>query len=259
MRLFLIAILLLLGCRSPVETKDPLDRLVQRKISFIKRALDMGAGLYPHRCDRLTFNGLFSGYGKPQDMGGFYYDGLLHRDVSPCYPGFSRSEISLDGILGLLHHIQTWDDRKSLDRILDIGEKNNWIMGDGPIEYTNIWALVPIIYEMAGESLVTDIKDVLKGYRGHVGAMYIHLRGRVYGSISEAEFRALQALKVASPLNPLYSALFHRYSDGDQSETIELLDKIFTDKFPEGSATTGWGSCPDSVLYIIVVGILQGI
>lgn len=245
--------------KDSIETKSDIDRLVDRKNSYIKQAEQLGDNLYQHRCDRLTFNALLSAFGKKQDLSIFEYDdiGKFHRDIKHCYPHASRSEISLDGILMLLHHVKTHNDKELFNRLFDYGEKHDWIMGDGPKEYTNIYVLVPTIYKMADINLITDIDSVLKGYKGHIAAMFILLKGRVYGKINILELQALEMLVKSAPENPLYSAIYHRFKDGDQRKTIELLNAKFTDEFPTETSVFHWGSVPASIYFITTVGILE--
>jgi len=221
---------------------------------------ELGDAAYRHRCDKLTFRALASAFGNRELLEGHEYGapGQFHRDVETCYPGDSRSEISLDGYLSLAHHIWTYQDDTLLQRIISYGRNNGFVMGEGPIKYTNILLLVPTLYGMQSKLTLVDFDSLLAGYKGHIVALYIHLKGRVNGRISDLELHVLEQLVRSNENNPLYQAIYHTYLDGDQSEAISILMKDFPPDFPSGEAKYGWGSAPDSVVFITTVGILEG-
>lgn len=257
----MILFLVCCGSHKSQRTKTPLELVQEQRDFIVTQIVNMDeADIWKHRCDKLTFKALLSAYGPRQDLSGFIYDDQIHRDIYPCYPEESRSEVSLDPILMMLHHILSYDDKELFQQVYDIGMARGWIMAEGPIEYTNIFTLLPRIYEMKEKYGLVDntYQDILASYKGHIAALYIHLKGRINGSISEIEYQTLKLIYESNPRNPLYAALYHKYTDGDQSETLQILiDDFPFNKFPEDTARYGWGSCPSSVLYIIIVGILE--
>jgi hypothetical protein len=262
---YLLFILILIGCghHKSHNTKSPFEK-IQENRDFIVSQID--DSVFKHRCDKLTFFSLYSAFGIRQDLSHFIYDDMIHRDTTRCYPEESRSEVSLDPILMMLHHIVSYGDTALLNEIIRIGSKRGWIMADGPEEYTNIFFLISTIYKLKSQyslvdarSDISSVVDILSGYRGHIAAMYIYLQGRIYGELNEIEYQTMKQIFDSNPENPLYSAIYYRFTNGDQSYTINLLNKYFSyGIFPVGISETGWGSCPSSVLYITTVAIMEG-
>jgi len=245
------------GSHKPHKSSSSIEILQQRKDYYVSE-IDKHA-IYHHRCDKLTFRGLLSAFGPRQAVEEHEIEpGKFRRDVIPCFPHDSRSSISLDGYLGVMHHAITYEDWGMVQRIDDYARRHRYIMGEGPIEYTNILVLAPILSHLAGNHALGIPKDISDGYRGHVAAILILLRGRTYGRLNNAELFALKKLHDLSPKNPLYAAAYHRFSDGDQTEAQSILLRDFTDSFPETTARYGWGSAPDSVFFIVTMGIIEG-
>lgn len=249
-------------------TDGSYDELLMRKRIYMEEVARLKHDLYRHRCDKLTFRSLASAFGNRELIEEHEYDapGKYHRDITPCYPEASRSEISLDGYLSLAHHIVTYKDSSLLQRVISHGEANNFVMGDGPIEYTNILVLAPFLYSLENKlNLISDdtkmgladVNVLLKGYKGHIAAMLILLSGRINGYLNDFEIAMMEQLRDANPNNPLYQAIYHRFVDGDQSAAIRILLEDFSEEFPIGDAKYGWGSAPNSVIFIVVVGILE--
>ena len=254
---FLIFIALLFSCaEKPKATANPYDVLKSRRDFYVSQLSD---DVYKHRCDKLTFRGLTSAFGKREAIEEHEVEpGKFRRDVLPCFPHDSRSSISLDGYLGVLHHAITYEDWDMVIRIQDYANRHHYIMGEGPIEYTNIIALRSVLNVLSGNASLDMPKDISEGYKGHIAANLIFLRARAFGRMSAAELFTLKRLHELSPGNPFYAALYHRYHDGDQEEAISILTSDFADEFPIGEHLYGWGSAPDSVFFILVMGVLDG-
>lgn len=260
--LALIAMLLSCGHHKSQKTKSPLDQVMEQRAFIVNKIITMSdEEIYKHRCDKLTFKALLSAFGPKQALEAFLYDDAVHRDTTPCFPEESRSEVSLDPILMMLHHIVTYKDEALFDELYRIGELRDWIMADGPTEYTNIYILIPPIERIKSDFALADndYQSILAGYRGHITALLIHLQGRLKGGISEIEYQTLKLIYESNTENPLYSAIYHKYTEGgDQSHTINLLNKYFEfGIFPIGEAKFAWGSAPDAILYIVTVGIME--
>ena len=245
------------------------------------------ADLYSHgdifqveRCDRATFFTHYASLGFPIDISNFEKTpGRLERDAAPCYPEFSKSEASREIYIGWLHMIWTTKDVKALDRLIAYGEAHSWVMGEGPEDLVNISPLAPMIYLMkskmgnavgiasvketnASVAFTSDDTDtILSGFKGHVLASYLWLAVQVQGKLGPVGLAALKTLADASPGNPMYQALNHRFTDGKQSiaSAVLLNTKLFPeDKIPQGSGSLGWGSCPDFLYWLITYQIMLG-
>ena len=226
------------------------------------------------RCDGLTFRslGVYAGIKYPL-LKQEYKSGQWHRDYKPCFSvGDSRSEISRDGFIMLFLALYNAKDLAAMNRIKAYGIKHNWIMGEGPKEYTDILILTPVLYEMidhlsfnlAGnqeEHKSEDSLMKLDTFRGNLLAMYIWLRGLMNGEINTAEAIALEQLYNANKNNPIYSALNFKFlGGGDQSHTIELLEdkEVFPqEKLPGRVESFNWGDAPGSILFLVTLKILK--
>lgn len=227
--------------------------------------------IYRERCDKLTFKGMLSAYSS-QNLDPYESNGQWIRDDLPCYPTYSVSSISLDGVLGVLHHIVATRDAARLNRLISYGEAHNWIMGQGPSEYTNIYALVPFIYSLKKKLSLADenmnlvdlsvqTQEILSGFRGHLLADYIWLTMEKDGQIGELELQLLKQLVSASPGEPMYQALLHRVVDGDQTIALTLLltDPTYDDStVMRNDSAFGWGSQPAAVSYLVTLAIVEG-
>lgn len=263
---------LFLGCGHKSKTENPpgLIEQARSKAASYAQALDES---YYVRCDTLAFRPYLTVAGYPQDLSGFEIDGKWSRDITahpPCYPKESSGSISFDGMIAVLHHIWSTKDRSTLDRLIAYGNAHGWRIGEG--EYANQRLLAPIVLEM--KLKLSNLKkvgpdtpagglesiDALKGFRGHLLATYVWLQGRMNGAINDLENQALKALLAASPDDPMYLSLFHRFNGADQDQALDiLLDEA---KFPvtisRETGVFGWGSSPSSVYYLMTLAIIEG-
>jgi hypothetical protein len=261
----IVLTIMLGGCgrKDSQETTNPLDA-VAAKASFYEAHIT--DEIYLQRCDKLTFKASLSAVFR-QDIASLEAaPGEWHRDTTACYPVDSASEVSTEGILGVLHHIWTYRDLAMLNRLIAYGEAHNWVMGVGDTQNTVVLGLVPTIYDMrdrlsGSQSLTGPIDQVLQGYKGHILASWLWLRGRMVGALTDLELAAAKSLAGSASADPMYSAIVHRFTDGDQSQAIATLldDKLFpADSIPTKTGLFGWGSCPTIVYYELVKGIMQG-
>ena len=284
MKFLLLAFFLLFSCGSAHVSapQDPTVKDLDPTAQYYSK--NITDQVFPERCDKLTFLALVSASGVKQDLSPYEKEsGRFERDVNPCYPNDSVSQISRDAYLSILHHIWTYKDHAMLDRIISYGKAHDWIMGEGPTGYTDISLLAPTINKMdqifhdqniPGDKdnpstpalafqLQSDstIQHTLAGFQGHLLANYVWLQGRIKGGIDSSELLALKALVLAAPKNPLYNALYHRFTDGKQSLAIGTLSdhKTFpADRVPLDTGVFGWGSAPSMVYFLEVMAVLEG-
>ena len=214
------------------------------------------------RCDSTTFYTHAAAMGVPNVPIYESPAGHLNRDKESCYPDDSASETSREMYLGDLHNIWTNRDLAALNRIIDYGTRYNWIAGLGPQNINDISYLIPIMSIMKAKLEMSDsLESALSGFEGHVLLSYLWLWVRVNGEIGPIGKEAISQLYQANPKEPMYSALWHRVSDGDFSETYSLLHdtKFFpTDMPTHETGSFGWGSCPDWLTYLMTMGIVNG-
>ena len=233
-------------------------------------------GFVGTRCDSTTFTAMLMAFSSVDVNIGLAETepGKWSRHVEPCYPDESQSETSLDVYLMVLHWLLSMPDRQSalnfLARIIERGTSTGWIMGQGPVEFTNILALVPLIERiedlLKGNATVeltvdesSDLIPILTGHKGHIAAFYSLLHGRITGHITTGELLLLEQMAGDSPSNPIFQAIYHRFKDGDQSIMANIIINDFADEINDDVGCYGWGSSPCSLFAIVPVGIAEGI
>jgi hypothetical protein len=260
MRHLLLTILLLACGRNESQPSTVSLSDVQAKRDSIMESFDTNS---IERCDWLTFAALVDAFTakKVNIYAVEKTPGIWHRHMQTCYPEHSQSETSRDGYLSALHAFKTRGDTAAVQRILSAVRPLEYRTGPGPLGVAGIAPLVPIMRKMAGAYLVDESDDALpdafqkvtQGFRPHLIASYIWLSGRVHGSITNAGRDVLKTFVRENPNSPFFRALRSRFDDGDQTEALELLDRM-----PHEDAPFGWGSCPWQVYYAISVAVMEG-
>ena len=108
--LTIITILFLCSCGTKQKQSQPSSALDQAQAKgefYISKITD---DIYKERCDKLTFKSLYGAAayslkGIEVDLSALEDNGKWNRDAAPCYPDNSKSEISFDGMVGVLHSI----------------------------------------------------------------------------------------------------------------------------------------------------------
>ena len=258
MKLLTLITLFLFSCsqHESTETINPMDRALAKRDFYLEEIKTVNPSLlFSARCDSLTFKALASSFGAHFDISGHEWkSGEWHRDTVKCYPDFSKSEISFDGILGVLHYIWSKQDFKMLERLNKYAGENTYSMGEGLSELTLMPQIALYITEMKGFELRGEWTGT---HREHILAMSLYLRARYKGEMNAAEFKAIDYLGDA----PIYKALKARFSDGDQAEVLKMLDdeNIFPSTRLPLDSVYGWGSSSAWVYYLITLGILSGV
>ena len=253
----------LLACSHPSKGYDS-DRLKDAQTKGASYYATINESIYT-RCDKLAFKPYLTVAGYIQDLSGFEDNGKWSRDIKsnpPCYPTESKGSISFDGMIAVLHHIWTTQDRAMLDRLITYGNSVNWVIGEGA--FANQIIILPLATQMRyklenKKQIESSRQDILKGFRGHLLASYIWLQGRMNGAINTLENEALKSLFDASPDDPMYLALHARYNGGDQARALDIL--LTSQNFPAaGTKEVGiynWGSSPAPVYYLITLSIIE--
>jgi hypothetical protein len=206
MKFFLSILILLFSCGQHKSSDSPpnVGDLKPQADQIVKT---FNIGLI-ERCDKLTFAALFNAFGGSADLSKFESpEGKWNRDdTAPCYPNDSKSETSLDGYLSVLHLSRSIGDMSIVRRIKDYAEPKHWVTGEGPEGVTSILTLLPLINLMVGAKLDGDENALpyIQGYQAHLAAMWIWLKGRLTGSISDIELGTLQTLWLANLRSPFF-------------------------------------------------------
>ena len=256
--LLIIPFLVFFSCskHESQETVNPYDAVKEKAASYLEQidgySIDK---LFKDRCDSLTFKALGAAFVKDFGvMAHEYAPGEWHRDIVPCYPDDSRSEISFDGLLGVLHFAWTRQDRELLTRINNYAVEHNYIMGEGDEEFTRVPQIGLLINEMLGaESFLSNSLMGSSTHREHILAVSAWLKLRYAGHLNSAEVTVLKSLKA----NPMTRAILARVDDGDQDETIKYLSD-FPSNLPLDTSIESWGGCPSWLYFFLLKALIDG-
>lgn len=226
---------------SPRNTSD-LQRLTQR-VDLYKEIHNSTADEWGFvdvkHCDSLLFSGLV-GIAVTVDLQAAEEKPgkWLRRPTSypECWEnGLSRSEISRDGLMGVMWWAFFNDRRDVLEDLWSYGEKRAWIMGNGRAggvdsffnpQYVGL--LAELIYFMGGEDYsfwrsLTGVSKSCEYYTCHLQVLYLDLLGRAQGGLKESQVEILKATATKYPENLYFHYAAHRYTDQDSSEIIKGL------------------------------------
>jgi len=230
-------------------------------------------GMVGTRCDSATFTALLAAFSYVEiDIHQLEKEpGKWVRHVEVCYPYNSDSETSLDVYLMVLHWL--WSNRsekwarQDIEEIWSYGVENRWVMGGGSYEFTNVVALVPLIFKMrrslgltadqAPQSEDSVVVDFLENHRGYIAAFYALLEARIDGDMSAAGMFLVEQMTTEWPDSPIYQAIYHRYKDGDMT-TLAAIIAYEPDEIPTEVNWSHWGSAPRFLFTVVPVGIAEG-
>lgn len=188
-------------------------------------------------CDSLLFSGLYGvGGGQVNIAAARNSEGAWQRrslNQPPCYPQGSASSISRDMFMGLLWYM--WEYRR-LDLAEDLfayGEAHDWIMGKGDVSRIYFTpglqaTLAEMIFRMGGKDRpsyrsIPQAYSKNTGFAAHLDVLHLVLRAEMVGSLEAKGVELLKFNYDRAPQNALFSYAWHRYSDGDQSQTYSAL------------------------------------
>ncbi len=240
MRLFLI-LLLATSCgkgNKPKPTENALAEVQAKRdlyVELAKKEVDAYGWLSP-KCDGLLFNSLAAYSRFPVNpLIAEKEPGLWHRHPENCYPDGSKSSISRDMFRGLFIYLLATKDVEAMKRIRDYGEKNAWIMGEGVISRTYFNPLIRNQLDRMIDASVPKMVAVEEdGYEDHLAVLSIFTEYLISGKVDDWELRTLKNYAEKSPRNALYQALYHKFTDGDQSKAIEIIldETLFPNRLP---------------------------
>lgn len=241
----LICGLFLASCGSdkkPKHSSTPDDLLSALKVKYSNyyewnsNYQDAYGFILYDTCDSLLFSGLL-GIVKPVDLlaARDNTDRWYRRPLSyeRCYPGSSKSTISRDMLTGVLWWI--WRNKR-LDVAQDLfeyGKSTDWIMGDGDISRIYFTpalqsTLAEMIYRLGGDNKIVyrsipQVNTQNVNFAAHLDMLHILLRAEMIGSIEANALTIVKYNYKRSPKNAFYSYVYHKYTDGNQQETIGIL------------------------------------
>lgn len=246
----LIALYFLLACcgrHGDTETQQPLDALAEQYNTYVQLA-PTGWGPWDSECDSLLFASLQNvAEGKQfrvEDARDS--DGMWHRRPSwaDCESGPNDSSISRDMLMGLLVYSLNTKHLDIVEELWDYGVSHNWKMGvENKPEETRVFftpgdtqLLARIIQYLGGKThdavYLPQIYGSEPGFPSHLTMLHIYMNGKMDGSINANQLNALRAIEKHSPENPLLQGLLHKYTDGDQAHSLDILNLWPRDRLP---------------------------
>ena len=212
-------------------------------------------------CDGLLFSSLLqaSGYGvdlhQAEAPG---RSGLWFRSATrDCFStSRSPSTISRDMVLGLAMAFWQSADLKSVQSFNRYVEANSGVIGEAEDEQVQFGRafMTPALtairheldYRLGGDfhhlrAYIPEFDEPLTGFEAHLQVLRILLRGLMYGGLIEQDLDLLAKQVERQPRNGLFLALYHGFTDGDQSRAAAvLLDESL---FPSGRLPTTADRC----------------
>lgn len=242
---WIVLLVFIFGCSTAKKHKkptiNPLEDLSLQKevyLSLLPTVQGEAGFVEDQECDSLLWSGLVSASGGGVQLSAARdASGKWHRTPQQdCYQtGRSGSEVSKDMIVGLEWGLWVAGDQAALADLYRYGNRHDWILGAGPLDRT--YFHVPFqntLRVLIGKdpNIPEFYVDPLKDHQRHILALDIVLRGEVQGKIDENAYNLLKKWHKIDPDNALFSFAVNRYSDGDQSGTIEILKRFPKDHLP---------------------------
>jgi hypothetical protein len=244
MRLLLLT--LLVACSStkhePQATINLLGDVKAKRDRYIEYAKSMQDeyGWLPSKCDGLLFNSLAAFSGFPvnplmaEETSGRF---RRHPDFSDCKPGSgAKSTISKDMFRGLWLWLWQQQDVDTFHRIYEYGDLNDWVMGEAEDDesfYGRVLLTPAMIFEL--KKMIDALELKLTGivwnsleetflrdsYAAHLHILNIYAEAQINGKTDDV--KTLKSYAEREPRNALFQALYHKFSDGDQTAAINIL------------------------------------
>jgi hypothetical protein len=278
-KLLIFTNFLISACGTHEPQVSPKAFTLEDKVSLyasnIKTHQDEHGFILSDKCDSTLFSGLL-GAALPETVDLIQardQEGAWHRRANQdCGEEFknSKSTISRDMMLGVMWWMLKNNKLAEAEALMADLKENNYILkGQGSLgelgfipSYTNTLAL--IIKALGGKShkLELAFPAVIgrsgKGFERHLAVWHILLRGEAKGSITSYELETLKKMRDEQPMNPLFQAAYHKYTDGDFTIAENLLSNNMewpSEKLPTTTehcdewpiqreySEKDWGSC----------------
>lgn len=258
-RFFLMLLVMLVACGRPGDnpsqpTSNPTEQL-SAKYNLYKSLAPTDGFKSAGTCDALLFATLFNvGSGEEGSLldaqgqpGQWFRLPGLKSDPTLC-----SSDISRDMFMGLLTYIWHFKKLSMAQDIWEYGYNHNWQMGQErkPLETRTVFTppmiglLAEIIYHLGGEDhperYFSDamVYNTDPGFVSHLTLLHLALRGSINKGLADKEVESLRLILRHMSGNPLAQALYHKYTDGDQSIATNLLLTVWpADRLP---TTSDW-------------------
>ena len=246
-RIFIILLLVSCGKHEPKKPTQVNADVVAK--AELYKSLHKG---WAHQggCDSLGFTSLCKlsgGCGEAVIADAEGEPGRWYRNPGKeCYPNNSKSDISKDMFVMLLPYLYASGDKQNIQEIYDYGQKNGWVMGRGYLSRTLLTPpLIFLLEQMLGRwGIESDIKETTKaGFEKHLDAIYLINKWMVNKYIDSLQLAQIKQYKDENPSNALMQAIYHKFTDGDQSDAIAIL--LDESLFPRDRLPTAKDRCEE--------------
>lgn len=253
----LIAVYFLLACcgkHDKAESQQSLEDVRVQYNTYVQLA-PSGWQQWDRECDALLFASLqTSAEQKTFDIESARdSSGQWHRrpQWADCETGPNDSTISRDMLMGLLVYALNAKRLDIVEDLWDYGQAHStavpyvWKMGSDNRSNDNRTYTVPglvqlmakIIAHLGGtrhevELAIPQVYGSEPGFPSHLTMLHIYMNGKIDGQIGSNQLDVLRSIRSHSPNNPLANALIGKYTDGDQSRTLEVLSIWPADRLP---------------------------
>ena len=256
---YLILTFFLFSCASQERTEEPVqakpvlgsevtDALLAKRALYweLSEAHRNEYGFVP-KCDSLLFSSLSKVAGYDVDIEAAEDDGRWYRRTEKdCFDTeSSTSDVSKDMYIGLLWATWYEKDTSRLERLIAYGKSEDWKVGRGPLGETFITpslrqTIAEMLKALGGKKHGTMLRyphfwPKQYGYQAHLQVLHILLRKKMLGAVTKEEVKRIDDYYRRNPRNALFSFAYHCFTDGDYSETAEILldEKLFPkDRLP---------------------------
>lgn len=224
------------------KTTNNLSAIAEKQLTYlnlISEVQDEFGFVESDHCDSLLFSGLAR-------FGGASVSILAARDEASgqwfrtpfmdCYKNErsnadrsrrSSSTISRDMLVGALWALYGDRNDGALKEMIAYGKRHRWLMGQGSFDRVFFTPnFQDTLYRLVGRTfkgMPYAWIDPKKDHQRHIVALNILLRGELEAKIDGSMLRLIKSFRKQSPKNALYQYAYHRFTDGDQAETIALL------------------------------------
>lgn len=253
----------------PKPSATPMEAIVSKSEGYMQRIpVDKDGWIMTDKCDALLFTGLYdAALTKANRTGADILaardsDGKWHRrpsmDCGPSY-GTSRSIVSRDMFIGLMFSLLFRQDKQTARELLDYAKENAYLMGSVPDEGTPGELFLTPVYMRTLSDLVAKLEGKecdwaecyfpvtfsggAEGFQRHLQVWHILLRGHINNYIIDSELAILKKHAEEQPKNPLYTAAYSKYTDGNFSDSIQLL--LDSKLYPIDHQPTSANFCSD--------------
>lgn len=257
----ILVTLMLLACgpkHYPADEQPSPKDVLKTKYSLYKdlsrSQADSKGHIMTDECDSVLFSGLY-GTTMPVELTlARDSNGMWHRralNYPECYPTDSSSTISRDMLLGVMWYALVNNRLDIAEDLFEYGKSHDWIMGQGDISRIYFTpglqaTLAELVYRLGGENHrsyrsipQTYSKNI--GFAAHLDILHILLRAELEGFMPDSAFQNMEYNYERSPKNPLFSYAHHKFTDGDQTETINFL--LNSSLFPADRLPTTHDRC----------------